>query len=258
MARGFSVHVGVSFTNGFAEEAPGCGEAAQALAARLQGLGFAVAAPIIDDEATLPNVEERFRKVFEDLSDNDLLVVSLAGHGRQSPDGGDEEEPANQFFALFNQWWKDDDIKGLLAEITVRARVLFIAQACASASLVGPAAFLARLVDKFSPSRVAGRRALARAAREPRMSDDTLLARLTADVLQLAACKENEKTLAAMVEGGLPPFTEALLAEMETGSDYPDLRTRIRTRITPPNPSPVLNTRFVRDGAFITQRPFTV
>lgn len=230
------------------------------------------ARPLTDDAATYDNVRGAFGWIRDQLKPDDLFVFTFAGHGLIRDGQGDGEEPENQAFRLYDQELVDDEIYSWLSAITAPARVLVVLEACYSGSGVTMAIESGSAGDRAvrTPDMVAAmyeqaaRRAYVRNPSRWAARINTVPAafkpKLTANILLLAAATDDGTAETARDNSVPPPFTQALVASIDTSYDYDNLRGNIAMvefggyNAIPP----VLNDSLLTDAAFRRQRPISV
>jgi len=227
---------------------------------------------LLNASATRYAVYDRLDRITAALHDGDLFVMTLAGHGTRVVDepGDSSEEAAddghNQAFCLYDGLWIDDDIYRYLATITARARVIVVAQACYSGSIITEPFDLRRASPEFVRGAFrSDQLGLARWVVSPHgWRHDTVswphVARdpIAADVLLLAACRSYLTTGAARPDERYPLFILALLQLWEQSTGYFDLCVKISDRLSQRClPRAVLN-KSLACQAFVDEKPFTV
>lgn len=268
MAKGYSLHIGVEQidqTFMAIDPATGCDKAADDMAELAERLGYEVQGVLKSDQATLEAVKPTVIATIGKLQQNDIFLLTLAGHGMQRDDSDCEEK--NQAFILHNHKWIDDDIYDLLKSITVKARVIVVADACHSGSIFAMSRELTQArKDQIWRTAEAAHgsinfiRGTTLSLNLPELNPDHVFAchpPVTANILLLAASSENAGTRPGPRERALaPPFTQTLLESVDDSTDYPNLRDRIRTVVR----GAVLNTKLLRpDGQnFKEEKPFKI
>jgi hypothetical protein len=270
MPNGYGLHIGLSrvssLHHGGMEPAPGCDVAAARMRAAAEELGYRHTTLLIDQAATKAAFTESMRALASVLAPGDILLLTLAGHGVKHVDSGDPDERRDQAFLLFDHVLVDDALYDLLEKIPVAARVIIVAEACYSGSIATVVA---------SPLS-AGGAPRPRTALLPNLSSfpgqaagftehaDTFpgggRAKISANVLLLAAAAETAPAPASVDPEAPPPFTTALLSELGAATSYRDLHQRL-TRLasgTSPFAQPVLNDNLVNDPLLLDERPFSI
>jgi Caspase domain len=259
MPRGCSLHIGVVDPKpsvfGPLVSAAGADAAARAMAQIASQRQYTHTIILVNEQATVSTVRQSVEHLTSSLEKDDILFISFCGHGDRHFDGGDGDESVNQAFFLYDHRWVDDEIHELLQAITVDARVIAVFDACFSGSplaLAGDTGIALGPVETVTVrmARTAGpRRRTASPTRPP----------ITANMLALSACRDDNVTLAAEPPHTLSPFSEALMATWATSSSYDALRDAIDPlAVSQGNPPPVLNADLLRDNAFRRQRPFAI
>jgi hypothetical protein len=251
MAKGLSLHIGLTEVDpkihGSTMRAPGCDKVAFAMRDIARKQGFSGPEPLINGAATRLNFLEGAVALMQQLQDGDILFISVAGHGILHVAVGDKDENRDQALLLFDGKLADDTLHDALAAIPVKARVIVVAEACFSGSVleaVGESAELAAWRDRAVNFPIRPRGAL------------------IANVLLLAAASDSGVALGPVPSSpsSMPPFTEALVELWEHATSYEDLHGRMSERAAGPRPFtiPVLNQNLVNEPAFVQQRPFTI
>lgn len=118
--------------NGWEGACPGADLDAWAQAEMRRAVGTPVVV-LMNEQATIANVEAALRKLSAGMRDGDLLDIVYSGHGGRRRDlGGDESDGYDETMCLYDGEWLDDRSGSLLDEVTVRLRVYFTTDSCHS------------------------------------------------------------------------------------------------------------------------------
>jgi hypothetical protein len=288
VAKGFSVHVGLSFLDEKKHNgkfsAPGCDRAATQMKAIADKLHYTESVELIDRKATKKAVTDKIAELAGRLTADDILFITLAGHGIRHLATGVPDEKRDQAFLLFDDKLVDDEVYKLLASINVPARVMIVAEACFSGTLAQETGVVpetdtsgtmaAEAAVAAAQTDVAYRDALVRLQAESTASlqnlerfqvraERFLVGRepIHANVLLLAAASdENVIPRPVNTRDGLPPFTSAIVQHWEAATDYHDLRRKIAGVVarTSRLAEPVLNETLVNGPSFLLNQPFRI
>ena len=241
MRRGFSVHIGVSSTNGHAGPigtAVGCDHAAEEMHALATRLGFSTSPlPLVNGRATHDAVIEAIEDACCKVGDKELLVITLAGHGRQLAGPGHGNEVHDQALVLYDEYLVDDEMYAALSKVQPTAQVVVVADGC----------FMGSILTLLTLFRGTGTSTHVRSHARPPIDADVLLIPATSST----------SVASALQEGNVPLFTRALLETREGSTSYENLVRRINTFIGDRAPKVTLNTDLLHEGSTLPcQRPF--
>jgi len=234
MSRAYSIHVGVSNSDGHAGPlgtALGCDEAARQLSDVATRLGYV-------EPLLLTNGDAKYRKVRRSLEDlagtvgkHELLLITLAGHGRELSGPGHGPDAHDQAIVLYDDYLVDDEIYDILSHIDRHANVVIIAEGCHTGSISTRFLF-GDVASRVMPPDCNGRKR----------------ALICPDVLLLAATSSTSVASAAQNKG-VPLFTRALLDNLDGSRDYYDLKKRIDRDLKDKAPECVLNEELLHKDA---------
>ena len=204
MARAHFFHIGVTNNNGHSGaigSALGCAAAAEAMADIARTLGNRPTV-LTERNANYPDVLAALRECARHIHENDLVVLTLSGHGVQlDAPGGDELH--DQAMILWDDYLVDDDIGEFLGSIQEPAKVVVIGDGC----------FFGSIRSNFF-----------------RLRSDHSVTGSEPDVLLLAA-SSSTSVASDVVNGGVPPFTRALLNTWRDADSYEILRDLINEQL---------------------------
>ena len=239
MPKALSLDVGVSNSNGHAGPlgtAFGCTAAAVTLQTIAEDLGFARTELLCDERANLQDVVRAFETLTAagTLDDGDLFVLTLAGHGKELAGPGHGCEPHDQALVLYDDYLVDDDLYQLCKAVTARANIVIVAEGCYTGSIhTNPVGFARREKHRLA------RRSDADDA-EGRLAPCPERPLVDSSVLVLAATSATSLATAVLT-GGLPPFTRALVDKLSKSADYRTLRKEINKALPHGHDPCVLN-----------------
>jgi hypothetical protein len=243
MAKALSLHVGISVSNGHAGPlgaARGCDAVASELAAIAEQHGYARREVLIDEEATLQNVTSSFESLSNALDHGDLLLFTLAGHGRQLAGPGHGCDPHDHAFVLYDDYLIDGDVYHLCEGVSVHADIVIVAEGCFSGSIStkppGASRFTTKAGDLGGPC--PGRPLL------------------DSNVMVLAATSPTG-IASGVLNRGLPLFSRALIDNLPKSTNYRELRDNINRNRTNTQPECELNEDLVDPASDLPLRkPF--
>lgn len=205
------------------------------------GLGYREPVLLCGPEATADAFLDTLRARAAALAVGDLLLVSFAGHGRRLWGRGGPVRPHALFLA--DRLVTDTEIGELLDAIPVRARVVFLLDACCSGGFLG----------EWIAARGAGVEPLERSAHAGAPAARCSPA---ASALILASSPADRAAAAARARGAVPPFTDALLRCWPDCSSWLDLRDRMAVLLADAGaPAPQLASS---DPALSGEPPFRI
>lgn len=282
MREGYSLHVGVAFLSCDNPLLPICPDpayGADLAAAAMQDIatrcglrqppaGTSWFGGLLQNQhATVANLRACFGWIRDRLRADDLFMLTLAGHGIVYQDEKGEDEQYDQAFVLYDEPLLDDAIYQMLSTIHVEARVVVVADACCSGSLITTSLDGFRVAHELRERGVHDPRVLtpretfqwyrtarwrAYASSIPKVERPPI----TADALLLAAASDVKPARTGTPQLP-PPFTTALLNTWARSGTYEDLYANIKSQLQP-DWQPVLNTKLVKNPAFLHQRPFSI
>jgi hypothetical protein len=131
---------------------PGCDIDAEIFARLCAENGLEVGLAL-NESATIENLVTAARGAWRDMSENDLFVFYISGHGGQIKDvSGDEEDAQDETLCLWDGELSDDVLRSLWEEIPAGVRVLFITDTCNSGSNYKARSFRKALPRNFTGS----------------------------------------------------------------------------------------------------------
>jgi hypothetical protein len=151
MAKGISLHIGLNHVdsshyqdeNGdpWDGELKGCINDAQAMKSIADGLGYQ-STILIDDEATSDKVIEEIARAAQNLSSNDIFLLTYSGHGGNIEDvNGDEEDGQDETWVLYNRMLIDDELYSLWSQFESGVRVFVLSDSCHSGTVTKMVAY---------------------------------------------------------------------------------------------------------------------
>lgn len=155
-----AVIVGLNYVDpkrygGWDGDCPGCTLDARRLRDFYERRGVTVAAFLLNEAATIANVEAAILAAGKGLNpETDLLIVENSSHGGRERDrNGDEADGMDETVCLYDGQWIDDRVAMLLAKLPARLRVLFGSDSCHSGSNTRSASAATRARFRF-PRRI--------------------------------------------------------------------------------------------------------
>lgn len=276
MARGMSIHIGVNRVDPAHYGGPrtllGCENDAREMSRIASRRGYEVRPLLLSEGAKIAAVRGELSYAAKALYAGDILLLTFSGHGGTVPDDNhDERFDTDQTWCLYDEELVDDEIYGRLADFRRGVRVVVVSDSCFSGNILWEL-----LTDRVVPDHREWGRGLrglhpdvaARTYRRNRARYDEIQTifphgrdvRLSASVLLMAACLENETARDGEANG---LFTEELLRAWKEGrfddtyfqffasiADAVNQRRRTqRPWIQPDGPDP---------EQWITARPFEI
>jgi hypothetical protein len=262
MARGIGLHIGLNRVNAAHYRAwdgalDCCEQDAEDMAAIARSHHFA-STTLATENATAPAVLNLLDLAAHSLGSGDILLVTYSGHGGQLPDdNGDEPDSMDETWALYDRQLRDDELLSAWSRFAQGVRVLVVSDSCHSGSIL-ELVMAAEEGVKAVPTDVARRTFLANREvydRPSRMWAAPMT--VTASVISIAACRDDEKTRAGPVNSA---FTEALLQVWNGGAftgSYSALCDAIKPRL--PSQTPTYdNSVGTRNPSFETEAALTI
>lgn len=113
---------------------PGCDVDARRLRSFYEARGVEVPAFLLNEAATIANVEAAILAAGRGLNpDTDLLIIENSSHGGRERDlNGDEADGMDETICLYDGQWTDDRVAMTLAKLPVGLRVLIGSDSCHS------------------------------------------------------------------------------------------------------------------------------
>lgn len=106
-----------------------------------------------NEQATKGNLIAKAAEAWEGMSDNDLFVFFISGHGGQIKDlDGDEDDVQDETLCLWDGELSDDVLRALWDEIPAGVRVLFITDTCNSGSNYKSRSYIKSLPRNYTGS----------------------------------------------------------------------------------------------------------
>jgi hypothetical protein len=260
MKRGLSLHIGVNRTdpNRFdsmkTTQLHGCVNDAVAMCDVASRNGFQVLALLANEFATLGLIEAHMRFAADLLGEGDTFMMTFSGHGAQLPSVDRGDGMYDEGIVLYDLTMKDNYINVLLRRFKPGCRVILVADSCYSATIykIGgkkglprePDAEIERAYREHHGPRMLFAREATRhwqhnrkryehldnrfAIEYKRLSSD-MSTDISADVVVLAACQENELAIDGERHGA---FTEAMLCLLgPSGKNFPGTYTDLTHEI---------------------------
>jgi hypothetical protein len=259
MTRGLSLHIGVNVTDVNRQDSKhqrlhGCVNDALAMCDVASRNGFAPLALLTDEYARFGLVEEYMRLAASLLGAGDTFLMTFSGHGARLPSVEFDDGAYDEAIVLHDLTMKDNYIYVLLRHFKPRCRVILVSDSCYSGTIYrigsrkGPAPEADAETEREDREHRGPRMLFASAAmrhwKQSRLIYDELDKRfgdedkslprdLSADVVVLTACQDNELAHDGERHG---KFTEAMLCllghnrKMFTGS-YQSLTHEIHFNI---------------------------
>lgn len=232
MAKGISLHVGIDYVdvNHYGDEMRllGCINDAQAMQSIADGLGYE-STILLDGQATTRELIIRIRKAAESLVAGDTFFITYSGHGGQLPDLSGDEGGNDESLCLFDRQYRDDEFNRQLARFVKGVKVIWVSDSCHAANNFKnldedseETEFpIAKTIGMDTAVEVI--KANKKAYNDWMLDGDFLKSstpKLPATLIQLAACKEEQLSRAA-VEGESPAlsaFTKQLVRVWNNGN----------------------------------------
>lgn len=291
--QAISLHVGLNLVDpagyaGWDGQLNGCENDAVAMREIGRRAGFDTQL-LLTRDATSEAVIESIADAARRLRPGGLFLFTLAGHGARVPDWNHDEMDNgsgvgyDNTICLYDSMLVDDELRGLWSLFDEGVRVLMVGDTCHAGTQIrfnpfgesvpgisADALFRPRTI----PASVEGR-VLRESERQYKDSDlGTRVARylglsqnlllepvdnivIKASIMGLAATQDHQYALDGPEHG---VFTAALLKIWDNGrflGDYRELRSAVEREIASPLQIPKLDTKLVKDSAFMMQRAFT-
>ncbi len=124
--RGVHIGVGVTFGN---QDCPGAVMDAETCKGWLDGKTTTL---LLNNAATVQNVKDAIAQSAQGMTERDLLVVTVSGHGTQRQDlSGDEADWKDEGAVLYDRTWWDDEVWEFVLTLPP-CRILLISDTCHS------------------------------------------------------------------------------------------------------------------------------
>lgn len=273
MTNGISLHIGLNRVDpnhydGWEGSLTACEADALDMESITRSCGFLERTVLLTADATIANVVSSLKKAAELAAPGDLFVLSYSGHGGQVRDfNGDEPDMADETMCLYDRQFVDDHLYTLLGNFKAGVRILELFDCCHSGTMTRmqrmgnlPEAHL-HAGYRVMPPNIAKQvyyknRALyeSTAIRE---NPETIMKKLTASVLQISACQDNQLASDGTFNG---LFTGKLLSVWKNGNFFGDYHSFYRAILhnMPAEQTPNYFTVGSTNPAFEEQRPFTI
>lgn len=226
--------------------------------------GFTMLDTLLGPRATSEAVLTCLQTAAARLEEDDLFLLTYAGHGSQMPDmnGDEEEDGQDETWCLFDRELVDDELCEQLATFRAGVRVLVLVDSCHSGSslFLAPSPEAKRLRDRLMPEGVAADVMKAHRAMYEKILTAPAVAKdeLPPSVVLIAACQDNQLAREDTRHG---VFTGRLLKVWNDGAFNGSLRDFFNAvRDAMPSPLtqlPKLTPAGAPADAFLAARPFT-
>ena len=136
-ANRVAICIGLTFVDpasygGWDGACPGCDVDARSFYNLFVSKGF-TSRMMMNSEATWKNVRHAIMDAVRDLNTNDLVVISMSGHGGQLPDdNGDEADGIDETICFWDGQVRDDEILKMIHEFPHGLRLVLINDQCHS------------------------------------------------------------------------------------------------------------------------------
>jgi hypothetical protein len=211
MPFGISIHIGVNYVDkkhyGTRAELPYCLNDAEKMYALAGGLGFK-SVKLLDEKAKSTDLLWILDNAAIELNAGDILFLSFSGHGRQFQDlNGDEEDHYDEAWVLYDRMLIDDELYLALARFKKGTRILVISDSCHAGTITKSFDEIAAMGnDEYGKlmkteadliyQRNKNRYDPILKSISPKVRNE-----ITASVILLAACQDNQKALAQAPNG---------------------------------------------------------
>jgi len=256
MPIGISLHIGVNQTflpnfgklNSCINDAISMQNIAQLLSYRSKILK--------DNEATKQNVINYIQNAADNLSADDIFLLTFSGHGYHNLDlNGDEKDFLDEYWCLFDDKLLDDELYRLWQQFKPGVRILVISDSCHSGTIIqfAPIKLDSNLINHYNKSSLLQNRI------NHLQQKLTSLNQLNVSVKLLASCSDSNKSKDGSVWGN-SNFTEKLLLIWNQGNFVGNyLEFYIAIEFTPKLYSvPILFNVGINNTNFNNQKPFSI
>jgi hypothetical protein len=279
MARGISVHVGVNKVdpahyNGWDGELKACEFDAQDMRSLAETRGFEPSV-LLTAEATAEGVTAAIANAAEELSSEDLFLLTYSGHGGQVRDtnSDDEADSKDETWVLYDRQLVDDELYALFGRFAPGVRIFMLSDSCHSGSVARdifdaavPHVVERAMVDapkprtKDLPHRVEEETYRQNAELYDgiqRANPSAERQEIGATLVLISGCQDNQLSLDGDRNG---LFTQHLLAVWDGGrwtGGFAPFHKAVGARM-PPTQSPNYFRAGTPNAAFEAQTPFTI
>lgn len=232
MAQGISLHIGVDFVDvahyGDGNRLTGCTNDAKAMQTIADSLDY-TSTILLDEEATTRNLIMRVREAAEALVEGDTFFITYSGHGGQMPDLSGDEGGNDETLCLFDRQYRDDELNRQLARFVEGVKIIWVSDSCHAENNYKNLAEEPqeaglppiKSIGIDTPVDVFNRN---KGAYQDWLSDGDFLKastpKLSATLIQLAACQEKQLSRAALEDDPDPlsVFTRELVNRWDGGN----------------------------------------
>jgi hypothetical protein len=278
MPRALSLHIGLNSVDpaaysGWDGQLVACENDARSMEGITSSLGYQ-AKSLLTKEATSEAVIRSIASAAEELTTNDIFVLTYSGHGGQVPDtNGDEIDGRDETWVLYDRQLVDDELHELYTRFQTGVRIFVLSDSCHSGTVTRA------VYDQMAPIEAQhGFRsgAIFRPKRIPREVEGAVYDRNKktyekiqaetkeasrkspeAAVILISGCQDNQLSSDGDLNG---LFTEKLLRTWDNGKfkrSYRSFQRAIKQKM-PPSQQPNYFVVGSANQAFERQRPFVI
>lgn len=276
MAKGFSLHIGLNYIDpthydGNDGSLPSCINDAHQMLKIATKLGYQT--QILRNEgATRDAVKEQILQVANQITSDDIFLLTYSGHGCQIPNigpAGEEKDDADDTWALYDGQLVDDELWHLWSYFPDNARILVFLDSCHSESAVkvinlSEEVEEINLLPKSLSSTVAVKTFekneefyLEIMSELPNPPKD-----VNARILLIAGCQENQTSRAGSGPWSLSALTKQVVNVWDRGKfegSYEDFYSAIVARMPDlVDQYPTCTLFGKRDQNFLLEKPFSI
>ncbi len=276
MSKGISIHIGLNRVDpghyaGWDGVLLACEADASDMREIADSMGYNTSL-LLSKEATREAVLSKIKETAKQVVAGDILLVTYAGHGGNTPDFNDDEvDGMDETWCLYDGQLIDDEIYNLWQDFAAGVRILVIPDCCHSGTPT-KAAITSAAMSYFDAAKGGGEKRtrnmpLSWALRTFRQNKDFYRqieekipppkSTTRATVLSLSACQDNQLADDGLINGR---FTGTLLAVWNEGKfkgDYKKFHRKIIEKM-PPYQTPNLFYFGPDTDGFIARRPFEI
>jgi Caspase domain. len=278
MPRALSLHIGLNSVDpaaysGWDGQLVACENDAHSMQGITSSLGYQ-AKSLLTKEATSEAVIRSIASAAQELTKNDMFVLTYSGHGGQVPDtNGDEPDGRDETWVLYDRQLVDDELHELYTRFQPGVRILVLSDSCHSGTVTRAVYDQAAPIEAqhgfrsdpiFRPKRIPREIEGAvydrnRKTYEKIQAETKEASRKSpeATVILISGCQDNQLSSDGDVNG---LFTEKLLRTWDNGKfkrNYRHFQRAIKQKM-PPSQQPNYFVVGAANQAFERQRPFVI
>lgn len=231
MAKGYSLHIGVNYVNEAHYGTKGALNSPENDAEKMEKMarkfGYSTT-KLTTKDATREIILPTIQKIREKMEQGDIFFLTYSGHGCRIRNLGSDVEPdnADETWALYDGQWLDDEIWVTFSKFDESHRIIVFLDSCQSEGAIR--AFDDDELDSETKKRI---KALGNSDAQwafennkeyykkivGELPEDLDKVEVAASVLEISACRENQKTLDGNHRWANSLFTSLLLKVWKRG-----------------------------------------